>query len=372
MATTTPTVGGNVVGIDPHKRTLSACVVNPMGAVLGVEHFKVSGDGHRALEAWMLTFGSVARIGIEGAGGLGRHTSVFFTDRDYDVRDVCPTRTAERSRQRHRGKSDSLDAERIARETLAEPGLPRAFKLVDGGSPDPTRETIALWHGARRSVAKIRQQLLGESEALLHQLPEHLRDRLPATKKIRPRLDAAAQLAATIEVDPVNTVRLALLSSYAQQITALDTEERRILRELRPLITAAESTLEDLCGIAVKSATEILVEVGDPRRFTEGGFARFNGTAPLPASSGEGDGEPVRHRLNRGGNRRVNAVLHRMAVTQLRCNPQARQIVEEARQRGHTKPEAMRILKRHLSNVVHRRMIHDHKSRSIEPLAQSA
>jgi transposase len=367
---TTP-IGGNVVGIDPHKRTLSACVVNPMGAVLGVEHFNVSGVGHRALEAWLAAFGPVARIGIEGAGGLGRHTSVFFTDRDYDVRDVCPTRTAERSRQRRRGKSDSLDAERIGRETLAEPGLPRAFKLVDGGRPDPTRETIGLWHGARRSVAKIRQQLLGESEALLHQLPEHLRGRLPATKKIRPRLDAAAQLEA-VDIDPVTAVRLSLLAGYADQITVLDAEERRILRELRPLISAAGSTLEDLCGIAVKSATEILVEVGDPRRFTEGGFARFNGTAPLPASSGEGDGEPTRHRLNRGGNRRVNAVLHRMAVTQLRCNPRAREIVDDARQRGHTKPEAMRILKRHLSNVVHRRMIQDQKRRSIEPLARSA
>lgn len=365
-------IGGNVVGIDPHKRTLSACVVNPMGAVLGVEHFNVSGVGHRALEAWMMTFGPVARIGIEGAGGLGRHTSVFFTDWDYDVRDVCPTRTAERSRQRRRGKSDTLDAERIARETLAEPGLPRAFKLVEGGGPDPIREVIGLWHGARRSVAKIRQQLLGEAEALLHRLPESLRGRLPSTKKIRPRLDAAAQLAATIDVDPVNTVRFSLLASYAEQITVLDAEERRILRELRPLITAAGSTLEDLCGIATKSAAEIFVEVGDPRRFTEGGFARFNGTAPLPASSGEGDGEPIRHRLNRGGNRRVNAVLHRMAVTQLRCNPTARQIVDDARRRGHTKPEAMRILKRHLSNVVHRRMIQDHKGRSIEPMKRTA
>jgi len=207
---------------------------------------------------------------------------------------------------------------------------------------------------------------------LLYQLPESLRSRLPNTKKIRPRLDAAAQLAATIDVDPVNTVRFSLLASYAEQITVLDAEERRILRELRPLITAAGSTLEDLCGIATKSAAEILVEVGDPRRFTEGGFARFNGTAPLPASSGEGDGEPTRHRLNRGGNRRVNAVLHRMAVTQLRCNPTAREIVDDARRRGHTKPEAMRILKRHLSNVVHRRMIQDHKGRFIEPLARTA
>src|SRR5439155_14947525 len=101
-----------------------------------------------------------------------------------------------------------------------------------------------------------------------------------------------------------------------------------------------------------------LVETGDPRRFAgTGGFARFNGTAPLPASSGEGDGPPVRHRLNRGGNRRVNAVLHRMAITQLRCDSRAQKIVDDARRRGHTKKEAMRILKRHLSDVVYRRMM---------------
>ena len=104
---------------------------------------------------------------------------------------------------------------------------------------------------------------------------------------------------------------------------------------------------------------ELLVEVGDARRFTEGGFARFNGTAPLPASTGEGPGEPVRHRYNPGGNRRVNSVLHRMAVTQLRCEPRAQRIYAAARAGGHTKTEARRVIKRHLSDAVYRRMIRD-------------
>jgi transposase len=104
---------------------------------------------------------------------------------------------------------------------------------------------------------------------------------------------------------------------------------------------------------------ELLVEVGDPRRFTEGGFARFNGTAPLVASTGEGPGEPVRHRFNPGGNRRVNAILYRMAVTQLRCEPRAEALYANTRAHGHTKKEARRILKRHLSDVIYRRMIRD-------------
>jgi len=124
-------------------------------------------------------------------------------------------------------------------------------------------------------------------------------------------------------------------------------------------VQATGSTLEQLCGLSTVSVAELLVEVGDPRRFTEGGFARFNGTAPLAASTAEGPGEPIRHRFNPGGNRRVNAVLYRMALTQLRCEPRAQALYTNARAHGHTKKEARRILKRHLSDVIHRRMIRD-------------
>lgn len=97
-------------------------------------------------------------------------------------------------------------------------------------------------------------------------------------------------------------------------------------------------------------------------RFTQAGFARFNGTAPIPASSAEGDGEPVRHRLSRGGNRRLNATIHRVAVTQLRYEPRAREIYDCARANGHTRREAMRVLKRNLSNAIYRTMLRDARS----------
>ena len=111
--------------------------------------------------------------------------------------------------------------------------------------------------------------------------------------------------------------------------------------------------------------------MGDPRRFTEGGFARFNGSAPLPASTAEGPGEPIRHRYNPGGNRRINAILYRMAVTQLRCEPRAQRIYANARAGGHTKKEARRILKRHLSDVIYRRMIRDLATAERAPLPPS-
>jgi len=170
----------NVVGIDPHKRTLTATVVDGRGGIVASEHFRVSGDGHRALEAWARSFGAVARWGIEGASGWGRHTAVYLVGVGHDVRDVCPNRTARHDRARQRGKSDTLDAERIARETLAHPLLPRAFKRLAGqAGPDEQTELLALWHNARRSLLKSRQHLLNEAEFLLADLPLELRDELP-------------------------------------------------------------------------------------------------------------------------------------------------------------------------------------------------
>ena len=115
---------GNVFGADPHKRTVTATVLDERGGVLGTATFRVSGDGHRAMEAWALRFGPIARWGIEGACGLGRHTAMYLAGQGHDVRDVCPTRTAERGRRRRQGKSDHLDSLRIARETQADPAMP--------------------------------------------------------------------------------------------------------------------------------------------------------------------------------------------------------------------------------------------------------
>jgi transposase len=356
----TPDRAGNVVGVDPHKRTLTATIVDPRGGIVASEHFRVSGDGHRALEAWALQFGPIARVGVEGASAWGRHTAIFLARRGYDVRDVCPNRTARHDRARQRGKSDTLDAERIARETLAHPLLPRAFKRAgqDAG-PDEQSDLLAVWWRARCSLLKRRQHLLTEAEALLRELPLELLERLPDTARVRPRLAALARHARR-RFDPPAAQRIRLLGQYRTEIARLDREEHEVRRELARLVKASGSTLDQLCGLATVSVAELLVEVGDPRRFTQGGFGRFNGTAPLAASTAEGPGEPVRHRYNPGGNRRVNSVLYRMAITQLRCEPRAQAIYANARAHGHhTKKEALRIVKRHLSDVVYRRMIRD-------------
>ncbi len=365
----TPDRAGNVVGIDPHKRTLTATLADPRGGIVASEHFRVSGDGHRALEAWAKQFGAIARWGVEGASGWGRHTAMFLTGRGYDVREVCANRTPRQDRGRQRGKSDTLDSERIAREVLAHPLLPKAFKRAgqDHG-PDEQHQLLAIWHNRRLSILKSRQHLVNEAESLLCELPLQLREALPASKAVRPRLNAVVARNRRRRYDPPTKLRLQILDEYHAQIAALDREEKQVVATLKELVQTTGSTLSELCGLDTRSVAELLVEVGDVRRFTEGGFARFNATAPLPASTGEGPGEPIRHRYNPGGNRRINAVLHRMAVTQLRCEPRAQTIYANARANHHTKKEARRVLKRHLSDVVYRRMTRDLAAHTPEQL----
>jgi len=157
----TPDHAGNVVGVDPHKRTLTATVIDPRGGVVASEHFRASGDGHRALEAWARQFGQIARWGVENAAGCGRHTAVFLVGRGYDVRDVCANRTPRQDRARQRGESDTFDSERIAHEVLAHRLLPKAFKRAgqDQG-PDELHQPPALWHNRRRSILASRQHLV--------------------------------------------------------------------------------------------------------------------------------------------------------------------------------------------------------------------
>jgi transposase len=264
----TPDHAGSVVGVDPHKRSLSATVVDPRGGVVASEHFRVSGDGHRALEAWAWQFGPIARWGVEGASSWGRHTAVFLSGRGYDVRDVCANRTPRSDRARQRGKSDTLDSERIARETLAHPLLPRAFKRAGQDSgPDELHELLGLWHNQRRSILVSRQHLLNEAESMLSALPLELREQLPDTKAVRPRLVALAARNRRRRYDTPTRLRLGLLDDHRAQIARLDADEKAVCRQLAVLVQASGSTLGELCGPDTRSVAELLVEVGDVRRF---------------------------------------------------------------------------------------------------------
>jgi transposase len=107
-------------------------------------------------------------------------------------------------------------------------------------------------------------------------------------------------------------------------------------------------------GVRLATTVTLIAESGDVRRFRgDAAFARYGGSAPIPSGSGATAG---RHRLHRGGNRQVNACLHRIAVTQARVDPRARSFLARKVAAGKTKREARRALKRHLSDVVYRRL----------------
>ena len=193
---------------------------SPRGIVAS-EHFKVSGGGHRALEAWARQFGPIARWGVENAAGWGRHTAIFLIGRGFDVRDVCANRTPRHDRARQRGKSDTLDSERIARETLAHPLLPKAFKRAgqDQG-PDELHQLLVLWHNRRRSILTSRQHLVNEAEHLLCELPLELREQLPGSRAVRRRLAALQRRNRRRRYDRPTRLRLEMLDRYQAQIGA--------------------------------------------------------------------------------------------------------------------------------------------------------
>jgi transposase len=349
----------NIVGVDPHRKTFTATVLDSRGGELGHAHFPNTHEGHASGLAWAAGFGPTDRWGIEGASGLGRRLAELLVEAGCDVRDVPPHKTSVRQRGRHEGKTDRLDSHRVAAETQTNLRLARAFKHAVSAAPDSIRERIALWHNARRSLTKVRVQLLGELDALVHDLPEDLRSQLRPMKTVSARAHSLSRLDASGVTDPTVVLRLRLIEHRVAMLRDVLEQDKAASAELAELVSETGSTLTALVGIAPRAAAESIVEVGDIRRFTEAGFARFNGTAPIPASSGEGEHAPIRHRLSRGGNRRLNAAIYRMAMIQLRYEPRARQIHDLARANGHTRREAMRILKRNLSNAIYRTMLRD-------------
>jgi transposase len=142
-----------VIGVDPHKYVLTAVALDARGGVLGRWSGEASSAAFRALRGWAAAQAPGAVWAIEGSNRLGRRLAVLVAADGTDVRDVCPTRTADQRRRRPgRGKSDAVDAEAIARELLAHPDLPRAFKAAAAGPPDPLREELALLVRARRQL----------------------------------------------------------------------------------------------------------------------------------------------------------------------------------------------------------------------------
>ena len=141
-----------------------------------------------------------------------------------------------------------------------------------------------------------------------------------------------------------------------ERVIAIDAETAELKRQITGLVAAADTTLTDLYGVGPLVAARFIAEVVDIRRYpNRNAFAAANGTAPLPASSGR----TVRHRFNPGGNRQLNRSLYTIALTQIRGDTEGRAYYERKRAAGKTKREALRCLKRRLSDIVFTTMRHD-------------
>jgi len=172
---------------------------------------------------------------------------------------------------------------------------------------------------------------------------------------------AEALLARIRPADDVARIRLQLARDHLADIRALDGRLKTAAAQISALVAATGTTLTSLFGVGPVIAGRILAETGDIDRFaTKDKFASYNGTAPTGVSSGD----QVRHRLSRAGNRRINHALHMMAVTQIRYPwTDGRRYYERKRTEGKTPKEALRCLKRRLSDQVCRQLVWDRQGR---------
>lgn len=332
-----------VFGVDPHKQTHTAVAADEVGRKKGEKTVRARLEGYRELIAWARALEPGERKwAVEDvrhvASGLVRELLAAGEQVVF-----IPTRlmAGTRAGGRERGKSDPIDAQANARAALREDvHLPAA--RLNGRVLDVRRLA-----DHRDDLVAGRTRMMNRLRWLVHDLDPAL---APAPRALT-RQKGRRALEAGLRGLPASAGRRVALSQLSA-ITSLSAE-------IRQLETDLDETLRELCpellgipGVGIISAARLLGETGDIRRFrSPAAYARHNGTAPIPASSALKDV----HRLNRGGNRQANAAIHRIALTQARCHPSAKALMERrAATIRETRKAALRVLKRHLSDVIYR------------------
>jgi transposase len=353
-----------VAGIDPHQSTYTIGIVDHNGVELAHESFPTSTAGY--LDGIdLLTTHRVERVGIEGSAGWGAHAAIALSAAGLDCREVPPQRSAAHRRARRLDKTDHVDAVSAARALLAEPtlGPVQALEVYD---PLVAKIEAVLEH--RRMLVAVRTLVLQHVQDQITKLPIEIRDQLSTAGKIEGRLRRLAELDTVTTSTLAGDYRLSWLVPLVDQDRAARRQIRQLERELETLLDEHGTTLRDEPGIGPIAAATLLAEVGNPLRFgRESKFARWCGTGAVALSSGEGGGHPVRHRLDFGGNRRINSTLYIASVTQHRDVDDARAFIDRKIAEGKTRREARRAHKRHLANRVIRRMWKDEQHRHAQP-----
>jgi transposase len=329
------------VGIDVHKNTHCAVAVDQAGRQLaGPLTVRATDAGHRQLLRWARR--QFAEQAVQFAVEDCRHVSTrlerALLDAAAVVVRVPPKLMAlTRTSARTRGKSDPIDALAIGRAALREPNLPRA---------EHTHASREL-----KLLVDHREDLVGTRTGLQNRLRWRLHELDPEFDLPARHLDLARHLdraQARLEALPASTMRRIAAEELAD-IRALTVRINALEKEITALIGAQAPQLLALPGCGPLTAAKLVGETANPARFRgEAAFAMHAGVAPIPASSGK----TTRHRLARGGNRQLNAALHRIAITQIRIDGLGRAYYQRRRARGDTTMEALRALKRRLARVV--------------------
>lgn len=339
-----------IIGMDPHKRSATVEVITELGEVVTVGKFGTDQSGY----ADMLSFGRrfpERTWAVEGCNGVGRHIAHRLVHDGETVLDV-PAKLSAQVRVFATGngrKTDPVDAHSVALAAL------RAANLTQV-QVDPELVVMTMLADRRDEIGRARTQTVNRLHRLLTELfPGGAKKFLSATQ--------ARALVPTIKPrDIVGKTRRRLAVELIAELETIEKKTKAADKDLHELVIARGSTLLDLHGIGPSGAARLLADVGDIHRFgNRDRFASWNGTAPLDASSGE----QQRHRLSRAGNRRINRTLHIMGIVQLR-NPTAGRVYFGGKKAaGKTPMEAMRALKRRLSNVVYARMLADQLRREV-------
>ena len=345
MTTTTCEVYG---GVDTHGKTHHGAALDAVGQLLGDREFPATKAGYQQLLAWLASFGTIARVGIEGTGSYGAGLAAALRKQHVAVVEV--DRPDRRARRRH-GKSDPLDALAAARATLSgeATGAPKARS-------GPV-EAIRVLRVARRGAVKARTAAFNQLHGLLVAAPENLREELgKLTSTALVERCAGFRIDQARLHDPTMATKAAL-RVLARRIRTLNEEVADADGQLRSLTKRTAPRTIQLLGIGPEIAGQFLVTAGDnPERLrSEAAFAHLCAAAPIPASSGRRD----RHRLNRGGDRAANCALHMALITRLRCHPPTRAYLARRTAEGLSKKDIMRCLKRFLAREVHAAVMAD-------------
>ncbi len=333
-----------IIGVDPHKLSATIEVVDHDEVLLGSGRFTTDQAGYKAMRTYVKVWPD--RVwAVEGANGIGRPLAQRLLESGERVVDV-PAKLAARVRlfdSGHNRKTDAHDAHSIAMVAVRTKGL-RVLR-VDG-----ELEAMRMLTDRREALTRRRVQTVDRLQALLAEL-------LPGQAKRDITTGQAKRMLASVRPrDIAGKTRRRIAAEELAELIAVEAKIKKATAELKAMVLARGSQLMDIHGVGPVVAARILADVGDVARFADRNrFASWTGTAPLDASSGEQN----RHRLSRAGNRRVNHMIHIAAVTQLRLDTEGRAYYRRKRSEGKKPLEALRCLKRRISDAIYRQLIQD-------------